>query len=99
MKRRSKQERLEIVEAYRRSGLTQEAFAAKHRINVGTLRSWLYRREESTHAAQSARFVEVEAAELQTGRVVLRVGEHVEVELDALPEPSYLAHLAQALGC
>src|SRR5262245_61066962 len=34
----------QIVAAYRQSGLTQEAFARRQGMPVGTLRAWIYRR-------------------------------------------------------
>jgi hypothetical protein len=36
-------QREQILGDYRASGLTQERFAARHRINVATLRNWLYK--------------------------------------------------------
>lgn len=38
----SKQERGEILAAYRESGMTQKRFAESWGLNVGTLRNWLY---------------------------------------------------------
>ena len=38
----SKQERGEILAAYRGSGMTQKRFAESRGLNVGTLRNWLY---------------------------------------------------------
>jgi transposase-like protein len=100
VKRRSKQERREIVEAYRRSGMTQEAFAKRHRLKVGTLRGWLYRQEEAAVQAPTGRFVEVQpAATARRAAVVLRVSESLVIECEDLPPPEYLASLAEALGC
>jgi len=37
------------LEKYRKSGLTQEEFCRREKLNVGTFRAWLYRlRKEST---------------------------------------------------
>lgn len=42
--RRSSAQIDELVELYRQSGQSRQEFAAKHRINVKTMRGWLYRR-------------------------------------------------------
>ena len=101
-KHRSAEERERIVAAFRESGLSQEAFAKKRGINVGTLRSWIYRpkkksKPKATQEAEPMRFVEVQAAPGIGGRsVLIRVGASVEVELDELPAPEYLVALARA---
>ena len=41
--RRSRAERGKLLREYRASGQTQEAFAARMGMNVGTLRGWIYK--------------------------------------------------------
>lgn len=41
--RRSRAERGQLLRKYRASGQTQESFAARMGINVGTLRGWIYK--------------------------------------------------------
>ena len=41
--RRSREERIQIVEQFERSGQSHEAFCSQHRLNVGSFRGWLYR--------------------------------------------------------
>lgn len=41
--RRSRAERGKLLREYRASGQTQESFAARMGINVGTLRGWIYK--------------------------------------------------------
>jgi hypothetical protein len=48
----------QLVERFRRSGLTQEAFARAHQLPVSRLRSWLYRRRPA-RAARSPRWQEI----------------------------------------
>ena len=99
MRRRTAQERREIVQEFRGSGLTQEAFARRRRISVGTLRSWIYRDEEVDEGRED-RFVEISAPAVSTGpEVIVRVGEKVVLELGELPAPEYLAELSRALSC
>ena len=99
MKRRTPEERREIVAEFRGSGLTQEGFARRRRISVGTLRSWIYRDEEVEEECED-RFVEISASSVPAGpEVVLRVGDQVVLELGELPAPEYLAELSRALSC
>lgn len=99
MRRRTPEERREIVEEYRESGLTQAAFARRRRISVGTLRSWIYRDEEAQEGPQD-RFVEISGPVMAAGpEVVLRVGDQVVLELSELPAPEYLVEVARALTC
>ena len=99
MRRRTAEERREIVAEFRGSGLTQEAFARRRRLSVGTLRSWIYRDDEALEERED-RFVEISASSLPAGpEVVLRVGDQVVLELGDLPSPGYLAELARMLAC
>ena len=92
-------DRERILAAYRESGLTQSEFAKTHKLNVGTLRGWIYRppkRSLEEAEGNSARFIEVKA-ERNVGRpLILRVGPGIELELEELPPPEYLAALARA---
>jgi len=99
MRRRTAEERREIVAEFRNSGLTQEAFARRRRISVGTLRSWIYRDEEIKEERQD-RFVEISGRVVAAGpEVVLRIGDQVAVELSELPAPEYLIELSKRLSC
>jgi hypothetical protein len=40
--RRSREQWVQIVEQFERSGHSHEAFCAQHRLNVGSFRGWLY---------------------------------------------------------
>jgi len=44
--RRSPAERQAILEAWKDSDLTQQAFADEYNLNVGTLRNWIYKRRD-----------------------------------------------------
>ena len=98
MKRRTPEERRTIVAEFRKSGLTQEAFARRRRIPVGTLRSWIYRDEDAQEARQD-RFIEISGPVAAGPEIVLRVGEQVVLELVELPSPEYVAELVRALSC
>ena len=97
MKRRTPEERRAIVAEYRKSGLTQEAFARRRRIPVGTLRSWIYRHD--AQGARQDRFIEISGPVTAGPEIVLRVGEQVALELTELPSPEYVAELLRALSC
>jgi hypothetical protein len=99
MRRRTAKERREIVQEFRGSGLTQEAFARRRRISVGTLRSWIYRDDE-VEEQREERFVEISGSAAMAGpEVVLRIGDQVVLELGELPAPEYLAELSRVLTC
>jgi len=99
MRRRTAEERRAIVTEFRGSGLTQETFARRRRISVGTLRSWIYRDDE-VEERREERFVEISGAAVVAGpEVVLRIGDQVVVELGELPAPEYLAELSRQLTC
>jgi len=105
MKRRTKAEREAMVAAYEASGLTQAAFARKHRVKLGTLQGWVYRARHAPKMTEqpAPTFVEVQrpaAAATQTaGHVVVHVSEHLVMELDEVPAASWVAELARALSC
>jgi hypothetical protein len=48
---RSAAERAQLVGEYRASGLTQERFAARAGLKIGTLRAWIYKRRPAVSRA------------------------------------------------
>jgi len=96
-KRTSPEIRERLVAKFRESGLTQVAFAKMHRINVTTLRSWLYKGTTSTPKSIETRFVEVQAPANSGASALIRIGSQLEVEFAELPAASWLADLARAL--
>ena len=82
--------------------MSQAAFCAHRRLNLGTFRSWLYRlRNEgaATKPTKTAKFHEVECAKpsaTNASTCVVRVGQ-VEVEFHELPGVAYLAELVTNL--
>lgn len=85
--RRSRAERGELLKEYRASGQTQESFAARMGINVGTLRGWIYKPRPPATADDGAmapvRIVgEVGPARMTTrGAVTIRWPQGIEVEV------------------
>ena len=73
----------------RKPGETHEAFAARKKINVGTLRSWMYRlRRERASGGERVQFVEIEPpAQTETSA-------HIEVELAGGRARIRFAHVA-----
>jgi lambda repressor-like predicted transcriptional regulator len=57
-KRASAQEREKILSAYRKSGLTQEKFAAQAGLSLSCLSNWLRRAKAQTHSSPAS-FLEV----------------------------------------
>lgn len=90
--RRSREIWKQLVAEYRASGGTAEAFARKHRLNVGTLRWWCgqLRKEGSAKAIVPVQFVPVRSklapvpgmglVEAQVGAVTLRFESGTDVE-------------------
>jgi len=94
--RLSKEERSEILAAYRESGMTQKSFAESWGLNTGTFRSWLYASGEPV--GQGEGFIEVAVSGQVVEIATLRFpgGTTLEFPLEAL-ERSALA-LARELG-
>lgn len=90
-----------VDEFERSSGITQAAFAREYGIKAGTFRKWLYQlraERKVTQDTPSVRFVEVDTAPAPSRpTAVLELG-GLRLELDALPEPAWLAELAGVLG-
>ena len=90
----------------REPGETRETFAARKKINVGTLRSWTYRlRRERASGRERVQFVEIEPpaeteanaqvdVELAGGRVRIRCA---HVAADAIAE--VVGQMVARLGC
>ena len=97
--RYSAAQRADFVTAWKQSGLTQEVFAAQNQINLNTLRNWIYRRGVASSTAP-VRFLEVvpPVATTVDDMVTVCVGEHLQVKMADLPDPTWLARLATALG-
>ncbi len=78
-------------------GLSQQAFAGRRRIKLGTFRSWLYK---SRNAKESPRFVEVVAARggstSTRPAVTVTVGS-TRVKFEDRPEVEYLVGLVRGL--
>lgn len=53
--RRSREQWVEFVEQFERSGQSHDVFCAQHRLNVGSFRSWLYRLRHDSSQGKVAR--------------------------------------------
>lgn len=102
--RRSREQWVEIVEQFERSGQSHEAFCAQHRLNVGSFRTWLYglrRGSAQCKVARSAtrllpvRVAPSNAAEPET-IIELAVGEAM-MRVRGDFGPSYVAELVTLL--
>ena len=82
----SRADRERLLGAYRASGLTQERFAARSGIKVGTLRTWIYKRR-SPAVADRGRFAPVRIVEgphpatNSRGSVTVRWPQGIEVQI------------------
>ena len=69
MQQKTKEEKEELVQLYKQSGMTVRAFAEEFEINLGTFRSWLYKKQPKQNAADDGcNLVEVEAAKVRQCR-------------------------------
>jgi transposase-like protein len=50
---RTKEEKQELVELYKQSGMSVRAFAEKFNLNLATFRNWLYKKQPETKPAVS----------------------------------------------
>ena len=85
-----------IVEACRRSGLTQREFAARHGLALGTLRSWVYvrRRADSARRLLPVRV----AAAPQRAPIEIALPSGVVMRFGGEVEPEAIAALVRALA-
>ena len=61
---RTKEEKQELVQLYKQSGMSARAFAEELKLNYGTFRTWLYKKQpEPKPADDNLNFVEVKATQ------------------------------------
>jgi hypothetical protein len=92
------------ITEFERSGVTQEAFAARRGVSVGTLRGWIYRLRQERKASVSLVPVRVIASTAPEARQPSE--EAIEVELPgrvrmrfaAGTDAEYIAQLIKRLG-
>ena len=66
MQQKTKEEKEELVQLYKQSGMTVRAFAEEFEINLGTFRSWLYKKQPKQNDADNGcNLVEVEVAKVR----------------------------------
>ena len=69
MQQKTKEEKEELVQLYKQSGMSVRAFAEEFDLNLATFRNWLYKKiPENKPAYDNCSFVEVEAAKVQQCR-------------------------------
>lgn len=82
---RSATERAQLLGEYRASGLTQEQFAARAGLKIGTLRAWIYKKRPAVSPAGGhfapVRIVDAPLVTKSPGTVTVRWPQGVEVEL------------------
>lgn len=97
--RRTPGEIAHLCEEFRRSGITQRAFAERHGVHVATVRYWLTC-QHSRKPQAVARFVEVQTAvpppALQES-FLLELPRGVRLHFSQQPDPGYLASIVRAL--
>lgn len=96
--RRSKQQWRDLVAEFEAGGLTQQAFARRKRVNLGSLRNWIYKfRKEQVVPG----FVEVVRGPRPDAwshpSVALSVG-RVRVEFTENPSAGYLAEFVSGIN-
>ena len=63
---RTKEEKQELLQLYRQSGMSVRAFAEEFELNLGTFRNWLYKKPaKNIPADDGCSFVEVEALKVK----------------------------------
>jgi hypothetical protein len=82
---RSAAERAQLVGEYRASGLTQERFAARAGLKIGTLRAWIYKRRPAVSRAGGhfapVRIVDALPVAKSSGTITVRWPHGPEVEI------------------
>ena len=86
----------EVAEGWKRSGESQRVYAARKKIAVSTLQSWIYRQPKRT----ASRMVEVRVAPLKAtpvGRAEIGLPNGVVVRVDHGADPAWASSLVKAL--
>jgi hypothetical protein len=92
------------ITEFQRSGLSQEAFAARQRVSVGTLRGWIYRLRRERTASVSLVPVRViastapEARQSSAQAIEVDVAGSVRVRFPIGADVEYIAQLIKRLG-
>ena len=61
---RTKEEKQELIQLYKQSGMSVRAFAEEFNLNLATFRNWLYKKQpEPKPADDNLNFVEVKATQ------------------------------------
>ena len=102
MVRRSRRERSRLIAAWRRSKLTQRAFAQRHGISYTTFVGWLGKeRHGQSRAAQSGvKFAEVtvRAGSAEVGSIEVQLPDGVCIRIRGAAAVEQAAALVKALG-
>ena len=88
----------ELVEMLEASGLSQVTFARQEGVNVGTLRSWIYRLRSEVPSRQAFLPVVVAQTVQPTTGMCLELPNGIQLRFEIGTAPSYVAELAGALG-
>ena len=90
----------QVVGAYRRSGLSQRAFALSKDMSVDTLRRWLRAAEDDPVGAPrllAVRVASAAAAGSSASPITIKVGT-IEIQIALGTDASYVAELVRALA-
>ena len=99
---RSLAERTALLGKYRASGLTQEKFATRAGINLGTLRAWIYRKNPAASDGRS-HFAPVRVVDdvlpltKSRGAITVRWPQGIAVEIALDLDPRGALHLIREL--
>jgi hypothetical protein len=92
------------INEFERSGLTQEVFATRRGVSVGTLRGWIYRLRRERKASVSLVPVRVVASTAPEARqpgeqaIEVEVAGRVRMRFNTGTDVEYVAQLIQRLG-
>ena len=96
---RTKEEKQELIQLYKQSGMSVRAFAEEFNLNLATFRNWLYKKQpEPKPADDNLNFVEVKATqEIKfSGRQAIRIQKNgIEI---SIPADAGLPVLERILG-
>lgn len=95
--KRSRAEWTKVVAKYRASGLTAEVFAARHDLNVSTLRWWSAEIGSAGPSVPALRELVVQAADTSSGRSFELTLGAIGLRFEVGTDPRYVAAVAAAL--
>ena len=95
----NRQRWLERITDWQQSGLTQKAYCARHHLGLASFQRWrrIFMMEETSMDTPPIAFLPVNLVEPSASSLMLRINEHLRLEISAGFDPNTLKQVIQVL--